>query len=380
MSVDKPPPQDTRGSQAASAQCDGQPSVSLEQSPRQEFGVSQTPRRQPALDQLPLPHDKPGPQVDRTPLHVAVLMGGWSCERSISLSSGDAVSKALEDLGHRVTRIDMAHDVAAVLVATKPDVVFNALHGGEGENGAIQGVMDIMGIRYTHSGVRASVIAMDKVLTKKVLALEGIQMPPGCVVRSEDLYVSDPLPRPYVLKPVNEGSSIGVVVVTEDGPYPQPIARGSAGPWAQFDRLLAEPYIPGRELTVGVLGHRAMQVTELVPKNHSPVFDFKSKYTAGAARHVCPADLPREITKACCDWAERAHKALECSGATRMDFRWDDSKGLAGLFLLEVNTQPGMTPTSLFHEQAACLKMNYAQCVQAILDETMSKARPRTHA
>ncbi|KAI8590062.1 D-alanine--D-alanine ligase [Geranomyces variabilis] len=307
------------------------------------------------------------------PLHVAVLMGGWSRERCVSLCSGEAVSVALEQLGHRVTRIDMTRNVAAVLVATKPDVVFNALHGGEGENGAIQGVLDILGVPYTHSGVRASVIAIDKALTKKVLALEGIPMPEGCIVCSEDLYIRDPLPRPYVLKPLNEGSSIGVTVVKAGGRLPEPIARESLGPWTQFESLLAEPYIPGRELTVGVLDDRALLVTESVPKNHSPVFDFEAKYTVGATDRQCPAHLPPEIAAACCDWAERAHKALECSGATRMDFRWNEEQGLAGLYLLEVNTQPGLTPTSLFPEQAAAIGLDYGACLQAMLDSALKK-------
>ncbi len=304
-----------------------------------------------------------------TRLHVAVLMGGWSSERPVSLMSGEGVANALESLGHQVTRIDMGRDVAARLAAAQPDVVFNALHGTPGEDGTVQGMMDLMGLKYTHSGLVTSVIAIDKQLTKQALVPHGIRMPGGHVVKSEELYVADPLPRPYVLKPVNEGSSVGVAIVTDESNYGNPIRRDVAGPWQQFDELLAEPFIRGRELTVAVLGGRALCVTELVPK--SGFYDFDSKYTDGMTQHVCPAQVPDDVARAMMDMALAAHHALGCKGTSRSDFRWDDSQGVDGIYLLEVNTQPGMTPLSLVPEQAKQLGMSYAELVQAIIDEAL---------
>ena len=302
-------------------------------------------------------------------LHVAVLMGGWSAERAVSLTSGAGVADALESLGHRVTRIDMGRDVAARLAEAAPDLVFNALHGTPGEDGSVQGLLDLMGLAYTHSGLATSVIAIDKQLTKQALVPHGIPMPGGRVVRSEELYDGDPLPRPYVLKPVNEGSSVGVAIVTDEGSHGQPIARGSAGPWAEFDTLLAEPFIRGRELTTAVLGDRALLVTELRPR--SGFYDYDAKYTDGMTEHVCPADVPDDVAEACLAIALAAHRLLGCRGCSRADFRWDDTQGTAGLFLLEVNTQPGMTPLSLVPEQARHLGMSYADLVQRIVDEAM---------
>lgn len=305
-------------------------------------------------------------------MHIAVLMGGWSAERSVSLQSGNGVADALESLGHRVTRIDMDRDVAAHLAKAQPDLVFNALHGSPGEDGTVQGMLDLMGLRYTHSGLSTSVIAIDKVLTKQALVPHGVPMPGGRIVRSADLFERDPLPRPYVLKPVNEGSSVGVAIVTDEGNYGNPIAQGSAGPWAEFDELLAEPYIRGRELTTAVLGNRALGVTELKPRNGW--YDFDAKYTDGLTEHVCPAQIPDEIADACKSLALEAHRLLGCKGASRSDFRWDDERGVDGLFLLEVNTQPGMTPLSLVPEQARHLGMSYPELVQAIVDEAITGA------
>src|SRR5688500_2764316 len=204
-------------------------------------------------------------------LHVVVLMGGWASERPVSLMSGDGVAKALESRGHRVTRIDMDRDVAARLAAASPDVVFNALHGVPGEDGTVQGMLDLMGVPYTHSGLATSVIAIDKELTKHALVPHGVPMPGGRIVDSETIYEKDPLARPFVLKPVNEGSSVGVAIVSDESNYGNPIRRDAAGPWQEFDRLLAEPYIRGRELTCAVLdgpdGPRALAVTELKPKS-----------------------------------------------------------------------------------------------------------------
>jgi D-alanine-D-alanine ligase len=302
-------------------------------------------------------------------LHIAVLMGGWSSERDVSLTSGAGVSDALEGIGHRVTRIDMGRDVAQRLAEAKPDIVFNALHGTPGEDGTVQGLMDLMGLRYTHSGVETSVIAIDKELTKMVLVPHGIRMPEGRVVSSQSLFEADPLPRPYVLKPVNEGSSVGVAIVTAQGNYGDPISREAKGPWQEFERLLAEPFIRGRELTAAVLGDEALAVTELQPK--SGFYDYDAKYTDGMTEHVCPAAIPDEIRDAALDMALRAHKLLGCRGASRSDFRWDDERGIDGLYLLEVNTQPGMTPLSLVPEQAKYRGMSYPQLVQRIVEEAL---------
>jgi D-alanine-D-alanine ligase len=302
-------------------------------------------------------------------LHVAVLMGGWSAEREISLITGNGVADALESRGHEVTRIDMDRNIAARLADLSPDVVFNALHGTPGEDGTVQGMMDLMGIRYTHSGLEASVIAIDKELTKMVLRPHGIRMPEGTIVASESLYACDPLPRPYVLKPVNEGSSVGVAIVKEGGNCGDPIARDVKGPWQEFDKLLAEPFIPGRELTVAVLDDEALAVTELRPK--SGFYDYDAKYTEGMTEHVCPADIPGEISAAALRMARDAHRLLGCSGASRSDFRWDDARGEAGLYLLEVNTQPGMTPLSLVPEQARLRGIDYATLVERIVEAAL---------
>ncbi len=306
------------------------------------------------------------------PLHIVVLMGGWSAERPVSLMSGSGIADALESLGHTVTRIDMGRDVAAKLAAANPDLVFNALHGTPGEDGTVQGMLDLMGLRYTHSGMVTSVIAIDKVLTKQALVPQGIPMPGGRIVRTEELYRRDPMPRPYVLKPVNEGSSVGVAIVTVEGNTGNPISPQATGPWQEFDELLAEPFIRGRELTTAVLGDQALLVTELRPK--SGFYDFDAKYTDGMTDHICPAEIPDEITEACKRLALDAHRLLGCKGCSRSDFRWDDNLGVEGLFLLEVNTQPGMTPLSLVPEQAKHLGMSYAQLVQAIVDEAMADA------
>ncbi|MBB6123578.1 D-alanine--D-alanine ligase [Sphingobium subterraneum] len=307
--------------------------------------------------------------MSRGPWHVAVLMGGWSAERPVSLMSGEGVAKALESRGHRVTRIDMDRDVAQRLADTKPDVVFNALHGVPGEDGTVQGMMDLMGIKYTHSGLATSVIAIDKQLTKQALVPHGIPMPGGQVVDSATLYEGDPIPRPYVVKPVNEGSSVGVAIVTYDSNFGNPIGRDVEGPWQHFGELLAEPYIRGRELTTAVLGDEALLVTELRPK--SGFYDFDAKYTDGMTEHVCPADVPDAIADACRDIALRAHRLLGCKGTSRSDFRWDDNLGVEGLFLLEVNTQPGMTALSLVPEQAAKMGIDYAELVERIVEEAL---------
>jgi D-alanine-D-alanine ligase len=309
-------------------------------------------------------------------------MGGWSSEREVSLVSGEGVAKACETLGHRVTRVDMDRNVALTLAEAKPEIVFNALHGTPGEDGTVQGMLDLMGLRYTHSGMVTSVIAIDKELTKQALVPHGIRMPAGKVVRSASLHEADPLPRPYVVKPVNEGSSVGVAIVTAEGNYGSPIGRDVEGPWLHFEELLAEPFIKGRELTTAVLGGpdtaRAFGVTELIPK--SGWYDYDAKYTDGLTTHVCPADVPEEIKQACMRMAIDSHRLLGCQGTSRSDFRWDDEMGEAGLFLLEVNTQPGMTPLSLVPEQARHLGMDYADLVEAIIAEALADAKKRAEA
>jgi D-alanine-D-alanine ligase len=299
-------------------------------------------------------------------------MGGWSAEREVSLMSGAGIADALEGLGHQVTRIDMDRDVASKIAAAKPDVVFNALHGTPGEDGTVQGMLDLMGVRYTHSGLVTSVIAIDKQLTKQALVPHGIPMPGGRIVKTADIFEADPLTRPYVLKPVNEGSSVGVAIVTTEGNYGNPIAPDARGPWQEFDELLAEPFIRGRELTTAVLAGEALGVTELKPK--SGFYDYDAKYTDGMTEHVYPAQIPDEITDACKRIALEAHKLLGCKGTSRSDFRWDDSQGVEGLFLLEVNTQPGMTPLSLVPEQARHLGISYPELCQRIVDEALSEA------
>ena len=305
-------------------------------------------------------------------LHVAVLMGGWANERPVSLMSGEGVAKALEARGHTVTRIDMDRQVAARIAEAAPDIVFNALHGVPGEDGTVQGMLDLMGVPYTHSGLATSVIAIDKELTKQALVPRGIPMPGGRIVKTDDLYQGDPLPRPYVLKPVNEGSSVGVAIVTNEGNYGNPIARDAKGPWQEFAELLAEPYIRGRELTTAVVGRKALTVTELVPK--SGFYDFDAKYTDGMTEHVCPADIPEDIHEACMRFALEAHRILGCKGTSRTDFRWDDEQGVDGLFVLETNTQPGMTPLSLVPEQAKYCGMSYEDLVETIIADALGEA------
>lgn len=304
-------------------------------------------------------------------LKIVVLMGGWSKERDVSLTSGAGIAAALRTRGwSSVTELDMDHDVALRLAELKPDVVFNALHGTPGEDGTVQGMMDLMGLKYTHSGLETSVIAIDKELTKMVLVPNGIRMPGGRIVESESVYSADPMARPYVLKPVNEGSSVGVAIVTADGNYGNPIGRDVPGPWHEFDELLAEPFIKGRELTVAVLNDEPLAVTELKPK--AGFYDYAAKYTDGLTVHECPANVPDDIASSMMDMAARAHRLLGCRGASRSDFRWDDEEGEAGIYLLEVNTQPGMTPLSLVPEQAKLKGISYGELVERLIEEAIS--------
>jgi D-alanine-D-alanine ligase len=288
---------------------------------------------------------------------VAVLYGGISAEREVSLSSGHQVMLALQEAGYDIDPIEVGTDLGAVIaaLAKKPDAVFNALHGRFGEDGVIQGVLDWLGIPYTHSGVRASALAMDKAASRAVFAASGLPIAPGRVIDIAELAEADPLPLPYVIKPLNEGSSVGVDILREGTNRRHEIARD----WRFGPQALVEEFIPGRELTVAVLGDKALTVTE-ISATHA-FYDYESKYAAGGSKHMLPARLHPDVHEQALHLARAAHKALGCRGATRTDFRYDDTKGEPGrLVLLEVNTQPGMTPTSLLPEQAAFCGMDFA--------------------
>lgn len=289
---------------------------------------------------------------------VVVLYGGISAEREVSLSSGGKVIEALREGGFDVTPIDVGEDLAAVITAirdAKPDAVFNALHGRFGEDGAIQGVLDWMGIPYTHSGVRASALAMDKAAAKAVFQSAGLPVAPGREVDIAELEAADPLPLPYVVKPVNEGSSVGVEIIRSGDNRRAEVARA----WRYGKVAMVEEYIPGRELTVGVMGDKALAVTEIMA-DAGVFYDYESKYSDGGSRHVVPAAVHPDAYARALDVALAAHRAIGCRGATRCDFRYDDTKGEPGrLVLLEINTQPGLTPTSLLPEQAAHLGMSF---------------------
>ena len=288
---------------------------------------------------------------------VVVLYGGISAEREVSLSSGIQVIGALREAGFDVEAIDVGHDLGAVIAALtpKPDVVFNALHGRFGEDGAIQGVLDWLGIPYTHSGVRASSVAMDKEAAKALFLSAGLPIAPGRMVAIEALEAADPMPLPYVIKPVNEGSSVGVTVVRCGDNRRAEIARN----WTFGPRALVEEYIPGRELTVAVLDGKALAVTE-IRAVAGAFYDYESKYADGGSRHIVPAPVHPEAYAQAMDVAVAAHRALGCRGATRCDFRYDDTNGEPGrLVLLEINTQPGLTATSLLPEQAAYRGMSF---------------------
>lgn len=285
---------------------------------------------------------------------VAVLYGGISAEREVSLASGQQVIPALRQSGFEVVPIEVTRDLGALvaaLTAARPDVVFNALHGRFGEDGCIQGILDWLEIPYTHSGVRASALAMDKAAAKSVFAAAGLPIARHRLVTREEFAEAHPLPTPYVVKPVNEGSSVGVAIVRDGDNRRAEIARN----WRYGTHAMAEAYVPGRELTVGVMGDRALAVTDIIA-NAGTFYDYESKYAAGGSRHVLPAHIHRDAYAAALEIALRAHQALGCRGATRADLRYDDTGGEPGrLVLLEVNTQPGLTPTSLLPEQAAHL-------------------------
>jgi D-alanine-D-alanine ligase len=304
-------------------------------------------------------------------MRVAVLYGGISAERDVSVSSGTQVVAALRAIGHEVVAIDVGPDLRALLAALDPapDAVFNALHGRFGEDGTIQGVLDYLGIPYTHSGVRASALAMDKPAAKAVFAAAGLPVAAGRVIGIDELAASDPLPRPYVVKPLNEGSSVGVAIVREGDNRRRSIAES----WRFGPSAIVEEYVPGRELTVGVMGDRALAVTEITPREG--FYDYDAKYAAGGSRHIVPASVHPHIYARALEMALAAHQALGCRGATRADFRYDDTAGEPGrLVLLEVNTQPGLTPTSLLPEQAAHLGITFPRLCAWMLEQAACRA------
>lgn len=296
---------------------------------------------------------------------VAVLHGGWSAEREVSLVSGRAIAAALEGRGHRVRLIDVTHDLDALLRALqpRPDVVFNGLHGKGGEDGTIQGVLNVLGLPYTHSGVRASSIAMSKPVTKQILAAVGIRSARGVTAAPEEVVARHLLEPPYVVKPAAEGSSVGVRIVRPNDNAP----TIDLGAWGYGDALVEE-YVPGRELTVGVMGDRALTVTEIA---HSHAFfDYEAKYTEGHAVHTLPAPVPEPVFAEAMRLALLAHQTLGCRGISRSDFRWDDQKpGTEGLYFLELNTQPGFTPISLVPEQARHLGIDFAALCEWLVED-----------
>ena len=295
---------------------------------------------------------------------VAVLMGGPSAEREVSLVSGRACAAALREAGYQVVEVDCDRDLPARLAALKPDVCFNALHGRWGEDGCVQGILEWLRIPYTHSGVLASALAMDKARAKEVFAAAGLPIVASRLACREEVEAHHVLPPPYVVKPNNEGSSVGVYIVHPGSNAPR-LAE------TMPDVVMVETYAPGRELTCAVMGDRALCVTDIITNGW---YDFDAKYKTGGSRHVLPAELPAEITAACLDYALRAHNALGCRGVSRTDFRWDDTRGLDGLILLETNTQPGMTSTSLAPEQAGYLGISFpAFCAWMVEDASCNR-------
>ena len=294
---------------------------------------------------------------------VAVIYGGWSSERPVSLSSGQQMAAAARNAGYDVTEIDATRDLAALLADARPDVVLNGLHGPWGEDGCVQGLLEIMGLPYSHSGVLASALAMDKLKSKAVYRSAGLDVAADRQVTRAEAAAAHALPPPYVIKPVNEGSSFGVLIVREGANAPPQELLGEG--WRYGDYLMAEEYIPGRELTVAVLGDRPLAVTEITTLRD--YYDFDAKYASGGSSHVIPANVPAHVTKAAMDAALIAHQALGCRGATRSDFRFDEQKDR--LVILETNTQPGMTPTSLVPEQAAHVGMRFEDLVAWMIED-----------
>ena len=291
---------------------------------------------------------------------ICVLKGGLSAEREVSLSSGHECAKALRVAGYEVIELDARGDVVQRLFEIAPDIIFNALHGRYGEDGCIQGILEWLRIPYTHSGVLASALAMDKDRSKAAFVSAGLPIVASVIAPKADVMARHVMEPPYVVKPNNEGSSVGVYLVTDGANTPPQL-----GP-EMPDVVMVEAFAPGRELTTTVIGDRALTVTDILTDGW---YDYDAKYKPGGSRHVVPADIPAEISDACLDYALRAHNALGCRGVSRTDFRWDEARGLDGLILLETNTQPGMTPTSLVPEQAAHCAISFSQLCQWIVED-----------
>ncbi len=310
--------------------------------------------------------DRLSPRRENSTVHVAVLKGGWSSEREVSLVSGAACARALREEGYDVSEIDAGHDIAQVLADLKPDVVFNALHGTWGEDGCVQGILEVLDIPYTHSGVLASALAMNKPLSKNVFLAAGLPCEDSVVVARQDAAARHVMATPYVIKPLADGSSVGVFIVEEGANAPPQELCGDD--WTFGENVMVEKYVPGRELTVAVMGDRALAVTEIIPQTR--FYDYQAKYAEGGSVHVLPADIPDAVRATVMRYAVRAHKALGCRGVSRADFRYDDTQGSPGrLVLLEVNTQPGMTPTSLVPEQAQHVGLSFGDLVRWMVED-----------
>ncbi len=298
------------------------------------------------------------------PKHVAVLMGGWSAEREVSLRSGKACADALGRRGYRITQIDVGRDIAAVLTAAKPDVALNVLHGRPGEDGTLQGLLEILGIPYSHSGVLASALAMQKHYAKALFRAAGVPVAEDRVVSRLEAAKAHVMAPPYVIKPVAEGSSVGVFIVTEEHQNPpQELYRDD---WPFGETVMVERYIPGKELTCAVLGERVLDVIEIVPATR--FYDYEAKYAAGGSRHLLPAPILPNVYQEVRRLSLAAHSALGCRGVSRADFRYDD-QGTGKLICLEVNTQPGMTETSLVPELAAYAGITFDELVQWMVED-----------
>ena len=312
------------------------------------------------------------PTTAKTPehTHVAVIMGGWSAEREVTLSSGAECAKALESEGFKVTRVDADRTLATVLATLKPDVVFNALHGRWGEDGCVQGILEVLGIPYTHSGVMASSVAMNKEQTRRIAVMAGIPVAEGRCV-SRDVAMADHIfAPPYVAKPIAEGSSVGVVIVREGANRPPEAIRQI--PVTKDGLLLVERFIAGRELTCGVIGDRVSDVIDIVAAEHLKFYDYEAKYAPGGSRHILPAQIPEAVRRDIQRHTLAAHTALSCRGISRSDFRWDEAQ--SQLIFLETNTQPGMTPTSLIPELAAHMGMSFPKlCAFLVGDASVDR-------
>ncbi|MEZ5856999.1 MAG: D-alanine--D-alanine ligase [Hyphomicrobiaceae bacterium] len=299
------------------------------------------------------------------PPHVAVLMGGWSAEREVSLSSGRDCAAALEAEGYRVTRVDADRNLATTLADLRPDVCFNALHGRWGEDGCVQGLLEVLAIPYTHSGVLASSLAMNKETTKEIVARHGVPVADAVLVSRDDAARDHAMEPPYVAKPISEGSSVGVVIVQVGANRPPEAIRRIATTAAGL--IMVERYAPGRELTCGIIGDQPTGIIDIVAAGHLQFYDYEAKYAPGGSKHILPAEIPNAVADAIRAHALAAHRALGCRGVTRSDFRYDDATG--DLIFLEINTQPGMTPTSLVPELAAHAGMSFRQLMRWMIED-----------